>query len=510
MQKKGKPMKTAKISSTIAIIFAIVIIVNILSENYSFRLDFTEGREYTLSKATRNILKDLDKPVTVTAYFSKDLPPNVASVSDNLKDMLIEYSNRSKGMVVYKFLNPNEKEQLEQEAVKNGIRPVMINVREKDQVKQQKAYLGAVVSVGDQKETIPFFQPGAAMEYSLSTAIKKLSVANKPSIALIQGHGEPPAYEISQVYTDLGVLYNVESFTMTDTAGIPDKYKTIAIIRPTDTIPPKQISELDAYLARGGNIFLALNRVEGDFQTATGKAVHTGLEDWLAQKGLNISDNFVVDANCGSVNVQQQQGNFIMSTQVAFPYVPVISKFADNPVTKGLESVSLQFASPMTYSGDSTKKFIPLAFTSAKSGTIRAPLYFDIQKQWSDSDFPMSGIVVAGIFEGKLAGNVNSRIIVVSDGDFAVNGSQRGNQLPPDNVSLAVNSVDWLSDETGLIDLRTKEVTSRPIKEMADGTKTFLKWFNFILPIVLIIFYGLARMQTNRNKRIRRMEVNYE
>jgi len=160
-------MKTAKITSTIILITAIVIIINVLSENYSFRLDFTEGKEYTLSKATRNILKDLDKPVTVTAYFSKDLPPNISSVSDNLKDMLIEYGNRSKGMVVYKFVNPNEKEELEQEAMKNGIQPVMINVREKDQVKQQKAYIGAVVSIGEEKETIPFFKPGSAMEYEL-------------------------------------------------------------------------------------------------------------------------------------------------------------------------------------------------------------------------------------------------------------------------------------------------------------------------------------------------------
>ncbi len=99
-------MKTAKISSTIILMTVIVIVVNILSENYSFRLDFTEGKEYTLSKATRNILKNLDKPVTITAYFSKDLPPNIGNVSGHLKDMLIEYGNRSNGMVVYKFVNP--------------------------------------------------------------------------------------------------------------------------------------------------------------------------------------------------------------------------------------------------------------------------------------------------------------------------------------------------------------------------------------------------------------------
>lgn len=84
-------MKSAKISTTILLVAVIVVIVNILSENYNFRLDFTEDKEYTLSKATRNILENLEEPVTVSAYFSKDLPPNIASISGNLKDMLIEY-----------------------------------------------------------------------------------------------------------------------------------------------------------------------------------------------------------------------------------------------------------------------------------------------------------------------------------------------------------------------------------------------------------------------------------
>jgi ABC-type uncharacterized transport system involved in gliding motility auxiliary subunit len=234
------------------------------------------------------------------------------------------------------------------------------------------------------------------------------------------------------------------------------------------------------------------------------------MENWLSQKGVTISESFVIDANCRAVTVKQQQDNFIMDTEVSFPYLPVISKFADNPITKGLGAVSLQFASPITFSGDSTKKFIPLAFTSAKSGVLKAPLYFDIQKKWQQSDFPMSGIVVAAILEGKLSGNRDSRIVLVSDGDFAINGSKRGSQLPKDNVSLIVNSIDWLSDDTGLIELRTKEMTSRPIKQLPDGTRTFLKWFNFISPIILIIIYGLIRVQINRNKRIKTMEMNYE
>ena len=329
-----------------------------------------------LSNATINILKNLEKPVTITAYFSKDLPPNIGNISGNLKDMLIEYGNRSNGMVVYKFVNPAGNDEMEREAVQNGIQPVMINVREKDQVKQQKAYMGVLVSMGDEKETIPFLQPGSAMEYALSTAIKKLSVVNKPSIALIQGHGEPYISDIKQVYTELGILYDVQTLILTDTTVIPDKYKTIAIIRPKDTIPDVQLSILDNFLARGGNIFLAVNRVEGNFTNATGNPVSTGLEDWLLKKGINISPNFIIDADCGYVTLQQQQGNFTMSSQVQFPYLPVIHKFADNPVTKGLESVTLQFASPVTFTGDSTIKFTPLAFTSGKSGSSENPSIF--------------------------------------------------------------------------------------------------------------------------------------
>ncbi|MGQ9619761.1 MAG: GldG family protein [Bacteroidales bacterium] len=502
--------KTTNISTTIGIVILIVIIINILSHIYSFRLDLTESREYTLSRATKNILKNLDKPVTITAYFSKDLPPHIINVSTSLKDILVEYSSRSKGMVVYRFVNPNEKEELEQEAVKNGIQPVMINVREKDQVKQQKAYLGAVVSLGDEKEVIPFFQPGAAMEYALSSAIKKLSVVEKPSIALVQGHGEPSPGEIIQAYNELSILYNIESYNISDTAEIPGRFKTVAVIRPKDTIPPSHLEKLDQYLAKGGNILLAFDRVEGDFSVPMGRVVSYGLEEWLQRKGIAVSESFIVDTKCGFVTLQQQQGNFIMSTQIQFPYLPVISKFNDNPVTSGLESVSLQFASPINFAGDSTKKFTPIAFSSERSGTVRAPLYFDVQKQWTESDFPVSNLVVAGILEGKLAGDTDSKMILISDGDFAVNGPQKGVQLPDDNVSLLVNAIDWLSDETGLIDLRTKEVTSRPLKEIPDSRRAFLKWFNFLSPVIMIIAYGLVRWQMNRNKRIKRMEVSYE
>jgi len=72
-----------------------------------------------------------------------------------------------------------------------------------------------------------------------------------------------------------------------------------------------------------------------------------------------------------------------------------------------------------------------------------------------------------------------------------------------------VNAIDWLSDDTGLIELRTKGITQRPLDQVEDGKKALLKWLNFLLPIILIVVYGIIRMQYNRNLRIKRMEEGY-
>jgi ABC-type uncharacterized transport system involved in gliding motility auxiliary subunit len=246
-------------------------------------------------------------------------------------------------------------------------------------------------------------------------------------------------------------------------------------------------------------------------QYANGVAVTTGLESWLQRKGILVDDNFVVDAKCGSVNVVQQQGTFSIQTQISFPYLPVAQKFAEHPISKGLESVLFQFASSISYVGDTTKRFIPLAFTSEKSNALKAPQYFDIQKQWTEADFPLHNLVLAAAVEGKISGQAESKVVVIGDGDFAVTGPpQQSQKRPDDNINLLTNSVDWLSDDTGLITLRTKGVTSRPIDQLQDSTKAILKYTNFLLPIVLVMGYGLVRMQQNRMKRLKRMSENYE
>ena len=498
-----------KTGLTILLIAAILIFVNLVARQFFFRIDLTEDKQYTLSKATKNILNALEEPVTVKAFFSEDLPPHISKTRKDFEEFLIEYNRLSNDNIVYEFINPNEDEEKESEAIKSGVQPVMINVRDKDQVKQQKAFLGAVLELGEQKEVIPFIQPGTPLEYTLSTSIKKMSAVDKPSVALLQGHGEAAPNEIGQVQGSLSILYSVEPYTMQETEGIPDRFRTMAIVRPKDTIPPADLAQLDAFLQRGGNLFIALNRVEGDLQNATGSAVSTGLENWLTTKGITVDDHFIVDNKSGAVTVQQKQGFFSFASQVQFPYFPIISNFADHPVTKGLEAVILQFASPLRFTAtDTAVAFTPIAFTSNKSGSLKAPQFFNIQKKWTNNDFPLQKQPLAGILEKTEPNGQHWRMVVIGDGDFPIGGGRQ--QVNKDNANLMVNAIDWLSDDTGLIELRNKGIRYRPIKELDDGTRTALKYLNFFLPILLLIAYGVIRMQMNRNKRIRRMQENYE
>jgi gliding-associated putative ABC transporter substrate-binding component GldG len=504
--KKGK-----SITTYVLLLIGIVVLANLLADRFFLRLDYTADKRYTLSEATKNILASLKQPVTVTAYVSGELPPDFARHRRDFQDELIEYSNRSGGKVMFEFINPNKDEQTEQKAMQEGIQPVLINVREKDQVKQQKAYMGAVVHYGDRKEVIPFIQPGAAMEYSLSTSIKKMTVENKPRIGFIQGHGEPDPNSMIQVWQSLSVLYDVEPVKLNDPAADLSKYKTLVWVAPKDSVPAAEFDKLDHFLSNGKNIYIAMNRVVGNLQNASGTEVRTGLERWLEGKDLRVNPDFVIDQSCGSVMVNQQQGGMTFQTSMQFPYLPMLTRFPVSPVTKGLNSVVLQFASSMDYTPTNNNvTFTPLATSSDRAGTERVPLYFNVGRNWQQKDFERSKIVMAGCLSGRLSGNANSKLIVVSDGDFAINGEgQQARQIPADNLNFFVNGVDWLSDDTGLIDLRSKEVTSRPLDQMDDGKRAFIKYLNFLLPILIIIGYGIFRWQYRRNQRMKRMNDNY-
>ncbi|MEQ6166373.1 GldG family protein [Ekhidna sp. MALMAid0563] len=503
-------MKKQTIIIQLLVIIAIVIIGNILSNQLYFRLDFTEDKRYTLSDASKDVLEELDDVITVTAYFSENLPPQLLNNRKDFEDMLVEYEQRSGGNVVYEFVNPNEDQAKEQEVQQKGIGPIMINVRENDRVEQMRAYMGAVLQMDDKKEIIPLIQPGAAMEYELTTSIKKLSIADKPKVALLQGHGEVSISAIPQLRQQLNVLYDVEPYSISETEDIPNFYRAVIIAAPSDTIPQSHFEKLDNYLSNGGNIFVSYSNVQGDLQQGRlTTSPDIGLAGWLENKGIKIGSNFVIDAECTSITVTQRQGYFTINSQKEFPYFPRVSNFADHPMTRGLDELTFTFTSSVVpIAEDSTISITTIASTSPNSGVEPAPSFVDIQRRWSQGDFDMGVQSLAVAAEGI---NGFGKIVVVGNGDFYVNGEgQQARQVQPDHVNFASNAVDWLADDTGLIALRTKGITSRPLESIDDSKKNMLKYGNVFAPIVLLLIYAFIRKMQNQRKKQKWMQGNFE
>jgi gliding-associated putative ABC transporter substrate-binding component GldG len=504
-------VKRRYFSLSLIIVVFILVMINLLAARFWYRFDFSEDKQYTLSSTTINILDKIEKPVTVKAYFSEDLPPDFLRVKNQFKELLVEYAAKSKGKVVFEFINPNKNPEIERQIIGWGVQPVVIEVREKDQQKQMKAYLGAVVEMNEEREPIPFMQAGSAMEYALSSAIKKVAIIDKPRIGFIQGHGEPVLDEYSQSMAALSVQYEiVPYFIAGGTVPGPENYLTMIWVRPTDSIPAAHFQFLDEYLAKGGRLLVAYNAVDGDFVNFMGYDSRSSLSEWLLSKGIEVRPNFVVDQRCGSLTVQQSQGTFSFASNVPFPYLPMVQGSAGHPISQGLEAVMLEFPSEMRYIGDSSYFHQPIIATSQRANTYEAPIVIDVQRSWKDSDFPKSNVMLGMTLSGKFGNDSESRMVVISDGDFIINGPRNSaRQLQPDNINLFVNSVDWLSDDTGLIELRTRGVLSRPLNQLEEGTRMFLKYLNFLLPILLVILYGIIRAQQRRIIRKKRMNQNF-
>ncbi len=498
--------KRQNLTTGILLMVAIVVVVNVFSFFYFFRIDLTKDRRYTLSKATINILDSLKKPVTITAYYSENSVPALARARADFKDMLMEYAARSGNKVVYNFVNPNKNDSLEAIAQHNGVKPFPVQIREKDEMKNVKVYLGAVVKMGDKTDVLPLIDPNGSLEYTLSNSIKKLSIDKKPLVGLLQGNGEPTLAEMQQVNTSVSSLHAMQELKLAE-SPIPPMYNTLALVDPKDTFSPAQLQQLDNFLARGGRMLIAYSGLSANLRTGTGDLQEIGLSKWLAEKDIILDNKYVIDSRCGGVTVPENMGGMTFNAQINFPFLPLIGNFANHPVTKDLGRVMLTFASDIKFTGDTNKvKFTPLAFSSDEAGLVETPVKFDIQHKWTKEEFPLSHLVVAAAIKG-VDGNNDSRIILVSNGDFGVNGSgKQAMKLEDDNVNLFSNSVDWLSDNTGLIELRSKVVKFSPIKDVSDGEKLFLKYFNFALPILLVIFYGIVRMQVKKRIRTKRME----
>ncbi len=488
----------------IALVLGILIVLNVISIRLFGRLDLTSQKVYTLSDASKSLVGSFDDRVNVKAYFTEDLPAPYNNNRRAVLDILNEYKAYAGGNLQFEFINP-EGEKGEQEAQQQGVAPVQVQVVNEDRLEVKRGYLGLVMMYEDRKEVLPVVQNLSALEYDISSALKRLTTRTKKKIGYTTGHGEAEISSMRQAYQLISPQYDLTPVDLSKGEPVPSDIAALLIISPQNRLQDSAKFELDQYLMRGGKIAFLLNRVNANLQMRMGQAVDLGLDDMLQHYGIRVNPDLVRDAQCANVSVMQQQGFMTFQSQIPFPYIPIASNFdVENPIVKDLQSVFFHFVSSIDTSGAAGRglKEEVLVRSSRRSGRQTGMFLIDPFQRYTPADLSEEGIPLAALVDGSFKSfftdkvpaaiatqSPETRLIVVGDGDF-MKDDFLGNR---GNLTFFANIVDYLADDAGLITIRSKNVAAPPLEQVSDGTKRLLKYMNLIGPSLIIVAYGLLR-----------------
>ena len=531
IKNANKEEKKRSLLLNIVIILGILILVNLISVNLFTRLDLSRGKIYSLSRSSREAVRELPDRLLIKAYFTKNLPAQLADAHRFTRDILSEYQAYSRGRIRFEFIDPSNEEHLRQEAQSNQVMPVSMRVIEDDKLEIREIFMGLVFHYRGNTETIPFIQNTRGLEYDITSSIKKITNIGRKTVGLykiddhlppiMQGQQQPQTRynTISEMISD---HYNLETVDLTEPIG--QNINTFIFGGVKDSLHIEQLYNLDQYLTRGGRLLIFQERVDADLQTMTAKPIHSNIFSLLEHYGIRVKENLVTDVNSGQIQVQRQQGIFSFATPVRYPPFPVISNVnREQIITRNLENLQLIFVSEVDLVNNPNISMIELFKTSDNSGEIRGPS-FDIsfekymqQRDWSRM-FTSPSKTVAGLFTGlfesyylelfpdeadPLAEDFNYRsdqtkIILVADSEFIKDGAGAGVEA---NLNFVLNALDYLMDETTLIEIRARETIFKPLRELSTSNRKVVRWINILLPSFLLLLFGVLNYQKHIRQR---------
>ena len=226
--------------------------------------DFTENKTHTLSAGTRAILTQLDTPVVMRYYATRDsnyMPEQLKLHMRRVDDLLKEYSNISKGKLRLENLDPQPDTDAEDSANLDGINGQRMN--------EQNLYFGVAISCLDKTSVLPFLNPNeeTMLEYQLSKAIAEVSTATKPKIGIMSAldlkgtpammPGQPPA-QGWVIYQQLKQSFDLVDISMEAATIDPKQIKVLLLFHPAGITPEAEYS-VDQYLLNGGTVVACLD-----------------------------------------------------------------------------------------------------------------------------------------------------------------------------------------------------------------------------------------------------------
>lgn len=534
---------------------AAILIIAFTGSFLRFRFDLTEDGRFTLSKPTLQILKQLKNDIYIQVYLDGEIPIPLKRLKRSVGEMLDEFKIASGSRIDYEFINPSadkdvkKREALYETLIKKGLNPVRLNAGDNEGgVSQKIIFPGMIVNYNSIEVPVNFLNNSTVsyeqnilrsmegLEYEIIQTISTVSSDTIKKVAFLEGQKEIPEIETADITMNLAKYFTVDRGTIGGKMGVLDKYSAVVVAGPEKEFTEPDKLVLDQYIMNGGKVLWLIDEVTVNTDSLM-KGATVGLyrplniEDQLFRYGVRINPLIVQDMECATIRLMLMSNNTRQQVVSApWSYYPLLRPSSVHPVTRNLNRVEGQFVNYMDTVGlDPLVRKKILLSSSPHSRMVSPPVMISLKEAEvapAEKDFNQPNLPVAVLLEGRftsafknrmvdnLTDNKNlkiredsrdTRMIVISDADVIRNEVKRSGldetylPLGQDkytgqiygNRDFILNCINWLVDNRGIMELRSREVKLRLLNKQTAKTER-LKWqiINFAGPLIVVILAG--------------------
>jgi ABC-2 type transport system permease protein len=520
LAKNGRGLRVGlESTASVMLLLCILVVANFISSRRFLRFDLTSENVYTLSRSSRNLVASLDDLLNITVYFSKKLPPHLLPLQSEVRDVLDEFRAYSRGNVRIDWVDPAQDERVALKVRKLGIPMVQMNVIEKDKAEVMNGYLGLAISYGDNTEVIPVIRDVDNLEYDLDTRILRISQKETRTVAIMTtGGGYSLSSDMKLLKEALGEQYRLEEIDQSTSNRIRPEVNTL-VIAGAKNLNEVDLYNIDQFIMRGGKALFLADAVDvGQGLAAT--PVESGAFDLLSSYGVTLRQDLVLDRS----NETASFSSGFMSFFLPYPFWVKVRKEGfdqSNPIVNKLESLVLPWTSSLSVEKEAEEHTATvLARSTEYAYTMAGRFVLDPQQRYerptdSSGDLPLA-VLLDGVFTSYFRGkpvpdegesvlsytesasvSPPTQIIVVGNSRFA---TDRFIVQSPEGRVFLQNAVDWLTMGDYLIQVRSKTLEDRPLKEISESGRTLYKAVNsYFFPFVVLVL-GILKLRLRRRR----------
>lgn len=538
----------------IPIVVAAIAIVLIFTRFAFFRIDLTAEKRYTLSGSTKEQLKQIHEPLLLKMYLCGDLDANMLRLSKAVEEMVEEMNIKAEYPITIEKIDPNEEADDEARYANyyklenRGLRGMSVTKREKNGAMTEQI-LFPWAELCSSRDTMAISLMSASngisgeeavnaavedLEFQIIDAVRVLNRTEVKKVAFIEGHNELSEIEVYDASDALSRYFQIDRGVLGYDANVLDGYSAIIIAKPMTAYSERDKFIIDQYIMRGGRVLWLIDgaRMSNDMLSEGGVSplikLDVNLNDILFRYGVRVTPTILEDMQCAYIPINMARpGEEARFEPIPWFFTPLLQVSPYHPITKMISPVKADFASGIELVGDTTVRKEIILATGNASHVHFAPSQVDVSAAVQvepEEYFNNAYIPVAVSLEGSFTSafmhrlvpdslntsniiekSINTRMIVVADGDIIRNDIEKYNSelmLVPlgydrvtkqthGNKNFIINSLLYLTDDEGVMNLRNRKVELRLLnRAVVNSNRNLIIAFNTIIPLVIIALFG--------------------